>query len=65
MVSDKAFIFHILYNPWGKTLSLVPKSRSSVKAKIKYQGHNCRKNGCCRGRGALVFHKHSLFDVYL
>ena len=30
-------------------LSLVPKSRSSVKVKIKYQGHSFRKNGHCRG----------------
>ena len=42
MVTDKAFIFHI-YIPWGKTLSLVPKSRSSVKVKVKYQGQNFQK----------------------
>ena len=40
MVSDRAFIFHICI-PWGKTLSLVPKSRSSVK--VKYQCHSFRK----------------------
>ena len=40
MVSDTAFLFH-LFVPWGKTLSLVPKSRSSVK--VKYQGHSFRE----------------------
>ena len=35
MVSDKVFIFHI-YISWGKTLSLVPKSMSSVKVKVKH-----------------------------
>ena len=40
MVSDTAFIF-----PWGKTLSLIPKSRSSVKVKVKCQGHSFPKNG--------------------
>ena len=47
MVSDDtAFIFHI-YIPWGKTLSLVPKSRSSIKVKVKCQGHCFQKNGHC------------------
>ena len=50
MVSHGAFIFHI-YIPWGKTLSLVSKSRLPVK--VKYQ-----KNSQC---GASVFHKHSFF----
>ena len=40
MVSDITFIFHMCI-PWGKTLSLVPKSRSSVK--VKYQGHSFQK----------------------
>ena len=45
MVSDRAFIFHVyMYFPWGKTLSLEVKPRSSVK--VKYQGHSFRKNGC-------------------
>ena len=48
MVSDRAFIFHI-YISWGKTLPVVPKSRSSVKVKVKYQGHSFRKNGRCGG----------------
>ena len=56
MVSDRPFKFHI-HIPWGKTLSLVQKSRSSVKVKVKYQGHSFRKNG---RYGALVFHIHSL-----
>ena len=33
--------------PWGKTFSLVPRSRSSVK--VKCQGHNLKKIGCCGG----------------
>ena len=53
MVSDRAFKFHI-YIPWGKTLSLVPKSRSSVKVKVKYQGHSFKKNGSCGGEGISV-----------
>ena len=44
MVSDRSFIFYI-YIPWGKILSLVTNSRSSVKVKVKYQGHSFRKNG--------------------
>ena len=35
--------------PWGKTLSLVPKSRSSIKVRVKYQGRSFRKNGRCGG----------------
>ena len=46
MVSDRAFIIDI-YILWDKALSLVPKSRSSVK--VKYQGHSFQKNGRCRG----------------
>ena len=42
MVSDRAFIVHI-YIPLGKALSLVPKSRSSVKVMVKHQGHSFRK----------------------
>ena len=38
---------------------LVPRSRSSAKAKVKYQGHVSEKMGVSR---ALVFHKHILFD---
>ena len=58
MLSGRAFIFHI-YIPWDKTLSLVPKSWSSVKVKIKYQGqfskkwplqgHSCFTNTSCFG----------------
>ena len=46
MVSDRDFIFHV-YIPWGKNHSLVPKSRSSVKVIVKYQGHSFRKDGRC------------------
>ena len=51
MVSGRAFMFHI-YIPQGKTLSLVPKSRSSVK--VICQGHISgsqfkKKNGHCGG----------------
>ena len=55
MVSDRAFIFHKCI-PWGKTLSLVAKSRSSVK--VKYQGNSFEKMAIV---GTLVFHKHNLF----
>ena len=48
MVSDTVFIFHI-YIPCGTTLYIVPKSRSSVKFKVKYQGHSFGKNGRCGG----------------
>ena len=37
---------------------LVPRSRSSAKVKIKYQGHVSKNMGVS---GALVFHKHILF----
>ena len=38
---------------------LVPKSRSSAKVRVKYQGHVSQKMGVS---GALVFHKHILFS---
>ena len=37
---------------------LVPRSRSSAKVKVKYQGHVSGKMGVS---GALVFRKHILF----
>ena len=37
---------------------LVPKSRSSAKVKVSYQGHISQKMAVS---GALVFHKHILF----
>ena len=56
MVSDRAFIFHI-FIPWGKALSSVPKSRSSVKVKVKYQGHSfLKKNGRFGGIGVSQTH---------
>ena len=39
---------------------LVPRSRSSAKVCVKYQGHVSQKMGVL---GALVFHKHILFGV--
>ena len=54
MVSDKAFIF-LIYIPWGKTLSFVPKSRSSVKVKVTV----FEKMAVA---GAFVYHKHILLD---
>ena len=48
MVSDRAFIFHI-HIPWDKALSLVPKSRSSVKVKVKYQGYSFSKKWPLQG----------------
>ena len=40
---------------------LVPRSRSSAKVKVKYQGHVSQKMGVS---GALVFHKHILFFIW-
>ena len=37
---------------------LVPRSRSSAKVKVKYQGHVSQKMGVL---GELVFHKHIMF----
>ena len=48
MISDRAFIYHICI-PLSKTLSLVPKSRSSVKVKFNFQSHSFRKIGFCGG----------------
>ena len=39
---------------------LVPRSRSSAKVNVKFQGHVSQKMGVS---GALVFHKHILFRV--
>ena len=39
---------------------LVPRSKSSAKAKVKYQGNVSQKMGVS---GALVFHKHILFFI--
>ena len=41
---------------------LEPRSRSSAKVKVKYQGHVSQKMGVS---GALVFHKHILFFFFL
>ena len=41
---------------------LVPRSRSSAKIKVKYQGHFSQKMGV---PGALVFHKHILLVIVL
>ena len=41
---------------------LVPRSRSSAKVLVKYQGHVSQKMGVS---GALVFHKHILFYLSL
>ena len=38
---------------------LVPRTGSSAKVKVKYQGHVSQKMGVS---GALVFHKHILFS---
>ena len=39
---------------------LVPRSRSSTKVKVKYQGHVSQRISVS---GALVFHKHILFKL--
>ena len=61
MVSDRAFIFHI-HIAWDKALSLVTlKSRSSVKVKVKYQGHSFSKkwplpgHSCFTNTSCFVF----------
>ena len=41
---------------------LVPRSRSSAKVKVKYQGHVSQKMGVS---GAVEFHKHILFVICL
>ena len=41
---------------------LIPRSRSSAKVNVKYQGHVSQKMGVS---GALVFHKHILFSLSL
>ena len=53
MVSDTTFVFYI-YIPWGKTLSLVPKSKSNIKVTV------FEKKAIV---GVLVFHKHCLSNV--
>ena len=60
MVSARAYIhvFHIDI-PWGKTLSLVSKSRLSVK--VKCQGNSFKKKMAIAG--AFMFHKHILYLV--
>ena len=40
---------------------LVPRSRSSAKVKVKYQGHVSQKMDVL---GTLVFHKHILFSSH-
>ena len=40
---------------------LVPRSRSSAKVKVKYQGHVSQEMGVS---GALVFHKHILLGGF-
>ena len=57
MESDSTYIFQMCI-PCGKTLSLIPRSRSSVK--VKYQGHIFQKKAVT---GALVFHKHRMFSA--
>ena len=39
---------------------LVPRSRSSAKVKVKYQGNVSQKMAVS---GALMFHKHILFSL--
>ena len=48
--------------PCDKIFQLVPSSRSSVKVKVEYLGHNFQKMAIA---GALVFHKHILFCLSL
>ena len=57
MASDRAFIFHMCI-PWGKTISFVPRARSSIKVKVENQDYNLNKKMAFAG--VFVFHKHIL-----
>ena len=59
MGSDIAFTFHI-YIPWDKTLSLVPKSRSSVIC--QGQSQFWKNNGRCGG--TIVFFSSIFIGIY-
>ena len=50
MVIDRAFIFHKCI-PWGKTFG--------TNVKVKYQGHNFKKNG--QSRGICVSQTHIVY----
>ena len=54
---EKALIFHIVFIPCGKIISLVPLSKSSVNVKVRYHGHNLKQIAVSR---TLVVHKHVL-----
>ena len=53
MVSDGAFLFHMCI-PCSKTFSLVIRSKSPVKVKVKYQGHIFKKKK--KKKWLLQFH---------
>ena len=63
LVRLRAFIFHMSI-PCDKTFLVVASSRPSVDVKVKYQGFNYFKKKEMTVAGALVFHKHSLFNYY-
>ena len=42
--------------PCDKAFPLVPCSRSSVKVRVGYQGHNFKNNGRCEGVGVSQTH---------
>ena len=54
MVHNSNFIYMSI--PWGNIYSLVPRSRSSVKVKVKYQDHSFQKK-----KGHLCFTKNIVF----
>ena len=48
--------------PWGKIFSSIPRSKSSVQVKVKYQGHIFKKKRKKKKQlmvsdRALIFHK--------
>ena len=49
--------------PCDKTFMLVPRSRSSVKIKVKYQGHSFRKKIRGGGGGIGVSQTHLVFNL--
>ena len=54
-------MFH-MFIPCGNIFSLVPRSKSRVNVKVKCQDHIFQGMAFT---GALVFHKHSFFDLEL
>ena len=61
MVSNSDFIFHMCI-PCNKAFSLVPRSRSFARVKVKYQGDILKKNDRHQGTSVSLRHLVSCFD---